>query len=331
MVRENVNAGRGCGRAAVRAYRCGLWVLLFCGMTKMLQTVHPKMEASKSVVIRIQLSFVLAASLLCVGARAQEGAVSHTEATHQAAPFGVVAYPDRPEQPKEVLDRGKAAYSVNCSFCHGADAAGGSVGPNLLRSEVVLRDVHGELILPIVHGARLAQGMPKLDLPDLTVADIAAWLHSLKTGGNMTPTEQINIVTGNAAAGQVAFDRRCGTCHSVSGDLKGFAAKFAQPMQMQQTWLSPGVMKGPGMPELHVPPVTATVLVKGKKITGKLGAYDDFSVVITTADGVVHTVPLDNGVPRVVVHDPLKPHREMLPTLTDAEIHNITAYLESLR
>jgi mono/diheme cytochrome c family protein len=289
------------------------------------------MEVSRSVVTRIKLSCALVVALLCVGAGAQQGAVSHTEATHQAAPFGVVAYPDRPVQPKEVLDRGKAAYSVNCSFCHGADAAGGSVGPNLLRSEVVLRDVHGELILPIVHGARLAQGMPKIDLPDLTVADIAAWLHSLKTGGNMTPTEEINIVTGNAAAGNVAFTRRCAGCHSMDGDLKGFAAKFAQSMQMQQTWISPGVIRGPGMPELHVPPVTATVVVKGKKITGRLGAYDDFSVVITTADGVVHTVALDNGVPRVVVHDPLKPHREMLPTLTDAEIHNITAYLESLR
>lgn len=269
--------------------------------------------------------------LLCVGARAQQGAVSHTEATHQAAPFGVVAYPDRPAQPKEVLDRGKAAFSVNCSFCHGADAAGGSVGPNLLRSEVVLRDVHGELILPIVHGSRVGQGMPKLELPDLTVADIAAWLHSLKTGGNMEPTEQINIVTGNAAAGKAAFAKRCAACHSVMGDLKGYAAKFAQPMQMQQTWLSPGVIKGPGMPALHVPPVTATVVEKGKRITGKLGAYDDFSVSITTADGKVHVVALDNDVPHVVVHDPLKAHRAMLPTLADAEIHNITAYLESLR
>jgi cytochrome c oxidase cbb3-type subunit 3 len=85
------------------------------------------------------------------------------------------------------------------------------------------------------------------------------------------------------------------------------------------------------MPALHVPAVTATVVEKGKRITGKLGAYDDFSVTITTADGKVHTVALDNDVPHVVVHDPLKAHRAMLPTLGDAEIHNITAYLESLK
>src|SRR5437763_15092083 len=73
--------------------------------------------------------------------------------------FGIVAYPDRPTAPKEVLDRGKAIYSVNCSFCHGSDAGGGSVGPNLHRSEIVLQDKNGELLLPIVQGALISKGM----------------------------------------------------------------------------------------------------------------------------------------------------------------------------
>lgn len=264
--------------------------------------------------------------LLCAtGLRGQQA--SHAEAMHEAVPFGIEAYPDRPLAAKDVLDRGKAAFSVNCSFCHGADAGGGSAGPNLLRSEVVLRDAKGELIAPIVHGARVPQGMPKIEITDAAVTDIAAWLHSLKTGGNMVSTERINVVVGKAEAGKVAFAARCATCHSVDGDLKGFAAKFKSPQAMQQTWIFPGVVQGPGVPELHVPPVTATV----SGVTGKLGALDDFYVEITSADGVVHRIVRDNGVPKVAVHDPLAPHRAMFRTLTDKEIHDVTAYLEALR
>ena len=264
--------------------------------------------------------------LLCAAElRGQQA--SHAEAMHDAMPFGIAAYPDRPLAAKDVLERGKAAFSVNCSFCHGADAGGGSAGPNLLRSDVVLRDAKGELIAPIVHGARVPQGMPKIDISDATVTDIAAWLHSLKTGGNMVSTERINIVVGKADAGKMAFAARCATCHSVEGDLKGFAARFKSPQAMQQTWILPGVVQGPGVPELHVPPVTATV----RGVTGQLRALDDFYVELVMADGTLRRFTRDNGVPSVAVHDPLAPHRAMFRVLTDKEIHDVTAYLEALR
>jgi mono/diheme cytochrome c family protein len=273
------------------------------------------------------------------GAQAQSADQSHGAATQQAAPFGIVAYPDRPTAPKEVLDRGKTAFSVNCAFCHGSDAGGGSVGPNLLRSEVVLQDAAGEKIMPIVHGARAEQGMPKIDIPDSSVVDIAAWLHSLKTGGNMRSTEKINIVVGKADEGKAAFGRLCASCHSVDGDLKGFAAKYEDPRSMQQAWMLPGVVAfgrrgggGPPPPQLHVPPTTATVtLASGKKVTGRLGVMDDFYAEIITDDGVVHRFTLNNGVPKVEIHDPLQAHRAMFRTITDKDIHDITAYLESLK
>ena len=55
---------------------------------------------------------------------------------------------------------------VTCSACHGADLRGGDwAGPNLLRSQVVLSDQQGELILPIVHGARAERACRRCRCP----------------------------------------------------------------------------------------------------------------------------------------------------------------------
>ncbi len=273
------------------------------------------------------------------GAQAVSADPSHGAQATPAPRGGFVAYPDRPKAPQAVLDRGKGAFSVNCAFCHGSDAGGGSVGPNLLRSEVVLQDKNGELILPIVHGARAAQGMPKIEIADSTVPDIAAWLHSLKTGGNMRSTEKINIVVGNADAGKATYTRMCSSCHSEA-DMKSFVGKFTDARAMQQAWILPGGGGGrafgpPGGPapvQLHVPPVTATVTqANGTKVTGRLGTIDDFYVEVTTEDGVLHQFTRSNDVPKVDIHDPLAPHRAMFRTYNDKDIHDITAYLESLK
>jgi mono/diheme cytochrome c family protein len=246
-------------------------------------------------------------------------------------------FPTRAQAPKEVTDRGKAAYSVSCAFCHGNDA-GGSVGPNLLRSEVVIQDQNGELIGPIVHGARADRGMPKIDISDATVSDITAWLHSLKIGGKIASTEKINIVVGSAQAGKAAFDKQCGSCHSVTGDLQGFAAKYTDPRAMQQAWIMPGMAgRGPGagagpQVELKVPPTTATItFADGKTVTGRLDTVDDFYVAVTTEDGKTHRFSRMNDSPKVEIHDPIAAHREMLRKYNDKDIHDITAYLESLK
>ncbi len=285
---------------------------------------------------------VLGASMLqgapAVAAQQAAGSQSQPAAEHGGAVprNGIVAYPDRPKAQQAVLDRGKAVFSVNCAFCHGSDAGGGSVGPNLLRSEVVLQDKHGEMIGPIVHGARVAQGMPKIDISEAQIGDVADWLHSLKTGGNMKSQEKINIVVGNAEAGKAAFGRICASCHTVDGDLKGFAAKYTDPRAMQQGWLLPSGPGGRGQASnavpLQVPPVTATVIrANGQKVTGRLEAIDDFYVAVITEDGETRRFTRTGGLPKVEIHDPMQKHRELFRTYDDKDIHDITAYLESLK
>ena len=251
----------------------------------------------------------------------------------------LIAYPDRPKAPQDVLDRGKGIYGVSCAFCHGSDAAGGEVGPSLIRSSVVLEDQNGELIMPIVHGARIEKGMPRIDISDAQTQDIAAWLHSLKVASRTDPNENnINIVRGDAAAGKVYFQKTCASCHSVDGDLKSFATRFPQPKVLQQTWMLPGGGggRGPGganqMPGLHVPPTSVTVtMADGRKVDGKLTRIDDFYVGLTQPDGTVMGFDRMGDTPKVELHDALAPHRALLATYKDKDIHDLTAYLVTLK
>jgi cytochrome c oxidase cbb3-type subunit III len=248
-------------------------------------------------------------------------------------------YPERPKAPQDVLDRGRATFGVSCAFCHGSDGGGGEMGPNLLRSGVVLNDNAGELIAPIVHGGRIDKGMPRVDITDAQVSDIAAWLHSLKVASRTDPNENnINIVTGDAKAGEAYFQKTCASCHSVTGDLQGFAAKMPNPKALQQTWMLPdgGGGRGPGpanrVPGLHIPPTTVTVtLASGKTCTGVMTRIDDFFVGLTEVDGTVHGFSRAGNVPKVEIHDPLAPHRELLRKYQDKDIHDLTAYLVTLK
>lgn len=256
-----------------------------------------------------------------------------------APPQRPVAYPDRPKASQEVLDHGKAVYGVSCAFCHGSDAGGGEVGPNLWRSSVVLDDQSGELIAPIVHGSRIEKGMPRIDISDAQIQDIAAWLHSIRIASRTESSEgKINVVTGDARAGEAAFGKTCGSCHSVTGDLKGFATRFPEPRVLQQTWLLPGGGggRGAGGPApasgLHVSPVTVTVTLKdGKKAEGELTRIDDFYVGLKGSDGTLHGFDREGDMPKVDLHDPLAPHRELLRKYTDKQIHDITAYLVTIK
>jgi cytochrome c oxidase cbb3-type subunit 3 len=76
--------------------------------------------------------------------------------------------------------------------------------------------------------------------------------------------------------------------------------------------------------------VTVT-LASGEQVEGKLDRLDDFVVSLTTADGTHRSFRTVGDVPKVEVHDPLQPHRDLLRTYTDADIHNVTAYLMTLK
>lgn len=245
------------------------------------------------------------------------------------------AYPQRPPADPAVVERGRGLFSVNCAFCHGSDARGGEGGPNLIRSQMLLNDKNGEGIMAIVQNGRPEGGMPKFNFTAAQVADIAAFIHTIPVGGR-DPARQapIDVVVGNAAAGKTFFAAKCGTCHSATGDLKGIATKIADPKSLQQTWIMPNAGRGGrGAPaSVNVPPTTATVtLGSGQKVEGRLGRIDDFLVTLTDSEGKLRSFPRKGDNPRVEVHDPMQPHLDLLPVYTDKDIHDVTAYLVTLK
>jgi mono/diheme cytochrome c family protein len=241
-------------------------------------------------------------------------------------------YPIRPPGDPAAIERGKALYGVNCQFCHGADTRGGDSGPSLLRSGLVLEDQKGELIGPVVRAGR--PGMPKFTLTDDQIADVAAFVHTFRAAGyDESRLKPPSIVVGDAKAGETFFKAKCASCHSTTGDLRGLATKIAEPRLLQQTWLLPGTGAGRGgPPPVRPKPTTVTVtLPSGEKVDGRLDRVDDFIVALTTADGTRRSFATNGDTPKVEIHDPLQPHKELLRTYSDPDIHNVTAYLVTLK
>jgi len=293
----------------------------------------------------------LAAVLLTaasLGAQQPAPAPPPPERPPAAAP-AVAHPPGEDEGPKfdpASVERGKQLLVQQCGFCHGSNARGGQQGPDLTRSEIVQSDENGKQLGAFLKVGRPELKMPKFNLKDEEVVDLAAFLHStIASVADRGKYKILNIVVGDPKAGENFFNGagKCVTCHSPEGDLRGIGGKFDDAVLLQQRFLMPRGgrprRRGPRPPGSDVPPylqptaVKATVtLPSGDKVTGPLIRLTDFDVTVyDAATQMPRTYLRDNGVPAVVLTDPLQAHMDMLRTWTDDEIHNMTAFLATLK
>lgn len=197
----------------------------------------------------------------------------------------------------------------------------------------MLDDQHGELIAPIVHNGIPGKGMPKFDLSDAEIADIAAFVHSQPLANRGAPSK-LDVLVGNAAAGETYFNQHCASCHSISGDLAGIGAKYS-PKALQNLIVSGGAQRrfrrfGAG-PSNGPTTTVAVTLASGETVTGKLDQISAFTVALTQSGGTYRSFSRNGAVPKVVVHDPLQWHIDMLSKWNDTDIHNLTSYLVTLK
>jgi cytochrome c oxidase cbb3-type subunit 3 len=234
------------------------------------------------------------------------------------------------------LERGKKTYTANCAFCHGGNAKGGESGPDLLRSLTVLHDENGELISQVVLNGRPDKGMPKFNFTPDQIADISAFLHDgVRAAAQRSTYKILDILVGDPKAGQAYFNGAggCTSCHSVTADLAHVGSKY-DPVNLQQKIVMPresrfGRQRGPVNKGTAV---TATVtLPSGETVSGTLDRIDDFAITLIDQNGDYHSFTRDGDVPKVELHDPMKGHTELLKQYTDADIHNLTAYLVTLK
>jgi len=228
-----------------------------------------------------------------------------------------------PDPPPEVVERGKRLYTTSCAFCHGANATGGETGPNLVRSVTVLHDRGtGAAIGPILLAGRTEKGMPKFSMTPDQIQDLAGFLLSRQNAAADRSTYRVELAhSGDAARGKQFFASHCAACHGAVDTFRNLVQTM-EPAQVQDLFLMPrGIER------------QATVtLPSGESFAGELVQLDDFVVTIRNKSGLARSWTLgDSRRVKVKVSDPLQGHRDLLPKYSDPDIHDILAYLETLK
>lgn len=235
--------------------------------------------------------------------------------------------------PPEQIQAGQTRFISQCGFCHGRDAAGGEAGPDLTRSTLVSEDVRGDKIGPVIRQGRPDKGMPASNLSDADIAAMVAFIHDAKVkaesaGGGRRSVDVEDLQTGNVEAGRRYFNGAggCAKCHSIAGDFGKVGSRY-EGLALLQRLLYPGSGRGAG-PAPAKPTATVTTH-DGRMITGSVAYQDEFTISLTDASGFTRSWPLKQV--RVSIDNPLQAHVDQLSKYTDEEMHNIFAYLQTLK
>jgi cytochrome c oxidase cbb3-type subunit 3 len=227
--------------------------------------------------------------------------------------------------PQDMVRSGGALFRQNCSFCHGREAGGGETGPDLTRSKLVTTDVDGNKIGPVIRAGRPDKGMPHFDLPELQIASLVAFIHTqqhyaLTRKGGRKGVDVSDLQTGNVEAGKKYFEGAggCTACHSATGDLAAINSRY-RGLELEIQMLYPQHAKS----KVTVTPKT------GEAITGQLAYLDEFTVALIDAGGTYRSWRISDV--QYKVDAPVNAHIELFSKYTDADVHNLMAYLQSLR
>ena len=239
---------------------------------------------------------------------------------------------------KHVVDeaaanRGRKVYAAECINCHGTHARGTDNGADLVRSEIVLHDRYGSTIGPFLKKGHPTQTTPVARIETAQIEDLSHTIHQEVYNTLRSALEIQNVLTGDSKAGAVYFngEGKCSTCHSPTGDLAKIGSRM-DPPTLQQRFLFPGGRGGRGgrgAPPANPVKVTVTP-ASGAAITGVLVHLDDFNVALRDSAGEYRSFKRSAGM-KVVKNDPAQVHHEMLDKYTDKNMHDIVAYLETLK
>jgi cytochrome c oxidase cbb3-type subunit III len=231
--------------------------------------------------------------------------------------------------PAEQIQAGEARFTALCGFCHGRDAAGGETGPDLTRSALVAQDTRGDKIGPLLSTGRPQRGMPSFDLTATDLGALVAFIHAQKTkfetfGGGRRSVDAADLATGKADAGRRYFNGTggCSGCHSPTRDLAGIASRY-QGLQLLQRMLYPSGQPAPA------PPKVSLTLPGGRAVTEPLADEDEFTITVLDPAGARQTYA--RSAVKFTTNDPLSAHFDQLGIYTDSDMHDVFAYLETLK
>lgn len=228
--------------------------------------------------------------------------------------------------PADQVAAGQRLFTAQCGFCHGRDAMGGESGPDLTRSAVVAEDVRGDTLGPMLRAGRADKGMPAFTLSPADLGAIVAFVHDQKTKaesltGGRRSVDVADLQTGDPEAGRRYFAGACVKCHSAAGDLAG-VGKRLQGLALLQRMLYPA-------PGREGSKATVTVTLPSGDVTGRLAYRDEFTIALTDANGWYRSWPTRQVT--FVINDPLQGHVDQLGKYSDKDMHDVFAYLQTLR
>ena len=186
-------------------------------------------------------------------------------------------------------------------------------------------DVDGDKIGAVVRNGRPEKSMPRFNFSDTQIAGLVAFIHTqqnspLTRKGGRKGVDVADLQSGNADAGKQYFNGAggCATCHSPTGDLAGIASRY-KGLELEEQMLYPK----------HAKSKVTVTLASGQTITGILDYLDEFTVGLIDPAGTYRSWRTADV--QYKVDAPVNAHVEQFAKYTDADIHNLMAYLQTLR
>jgi cytochrome c oxidase cbb3-type subunit III len=285
-----------------------------------------------------RIPWILSIAVIAMGTVIAQGPGTPAQSQPKATPRDPTQSPASQRPPQTVrsqtysieeIEAGELRFSSQCGFCHGRDAAGGETGPDLTRSKLVAVDNRGDKIGPLVRTGRPDQGMPAFSLSGADLDAIVAFIHDQKTkaealGGGRRSVDAADLATGDAAAGRRYFNGvgGCSACHSATGDLSGIASRY-EGLALLQRMLNPGGGPAPARPK-----VTLSV-PSGHTIVAPLASEDEFTIVVLDPSGARHSY--EKSSVQFKIENAMSAHFDQLAKYTDDDMHNVYAYLLTLK
>ena len=220
---------------------------------------------------------------------------------------------------------GNALFHQNCAFCHGRDAMGGETGPDLTSSKLVMGDKTGEKIAAVVREGRPNNKMPGFNFSGQEIESLVAFIRAREAAAAAHPGGRRGVAvedlqTGNAKAGKQYFEGAggCVKCHSAHGDLAGVATRY-EGLQLERMMLFPRDAKSTVTVALH----------SGERVSGTLAYRDEFTIALRDASGAYRSWATNRV--HFTVDSPVDAHVKQFSKYTDEDVHNLMAYLQTLR
>lgn len=275
---------------------------------------------------------------------AQQGAPGGRGGTAAGQQPAVVQVSGRPPVDQAAHDRGRAIWARECIDCHGSQARGSEKGPNIIRTKTVNYDRSAQTAGSVV-GPFLKAGHPTMSgraSASFTPDEVIGLAQFLRQRVNDTmrgsPLFTVgDILVGDRAAGEAFFKGagKCATCHTATtNSLAGIGTRVPAPVDIQQRMMFPGIApRGRGAGAGAANPNATTVTITpdaGPQIAGVLVEQSDFFVTARLADGTIRVVRRTPGM-KVSLTNPLQAHIDLLEVITDKQMHDLVAYLESLK